>query len=114
MFPAEKCTTSLPSTTFLWNPREFYIMTRGYIVFARLFIFQENMAFFVTRAKKNMKCRCRVVSPVDTNTGLRYDHTIVLSGRTSRKEYPVPLRRVKYVDPVTSKRFVFLTNNFAL
>lgn len=96
------------------EPGAFYIMDRGYIDFARLFNFQENMAFFVTRAKKNMKCRCRVARPVDTNTGLRYDHTIDLSGTTSKNEYPVPLRRVKYVDPVTNKRLVFLTNNFLL
>jgi hypothetical protein len=96
------------------QPGAFYLMDRGYIDFARLYVFQENMAFFVTRAKKNLQCRCRAQRPVDTNTGLRYDHTIVLTGSTSRNEYPVPLRRVKYVDPVTSKRLVFLTNNFAL
>jgi Domain of unknown function (DUF4372)/Transposase DDE domain len=96
------------------EPGAFYIMDRGYIDFTRLYVIQENMAFFVTRAKKNLQCRCRTVRPVDTNTGLRYDHTIVLKGSTSRDEYPVPLRRVKFVEPATNKRLVFLTNNFAL
>jgi Domain of unknown function (DUF4372)/Transposase DDE domain len=96
------------------EPGAFYIMDRGYIDFARLYVFQEHMAFFVTRAKKNLQCRCRAQRAVDTNTGLRCDQTIVLTGAKSRAEYPVRLRRVKYVDPTTGKRLVFLTNNFVL
>jgi hypothetical protein len=96
------------------EPGAFYIMDRGYIDFARLYVFQEHMAFFVTRAKKNLQCRCRAQRPVNTNTGLRCDQTIVLTGSKTRTEYPVPLRRVKYVDPATGKRLVFLTNNFVL
>src|SRR3954470_20553113 len=37
----------------------FYALDRGYIDFARLYVFQTNMAFFVTRAKKNLQFRCR-------------------------------------------------------
>ena len=96
------------------EPGAFYIMDRGYIDFARLYRFQVNMAFFVTRAKKNLQCRCREQRPVDKTTGLRCDQTIVLTGVTTATEYPVPLRRIKYVDPETGKRFVFLTNNFVL
>jgi hypothetical protein len=47
-------------------------------------------------------------------TGLRCDQTIVLTGPKTAGEYPVPLRRIKYVDPETGKRLVFLTNNFVL
>ena len=96
------------------EPGAFYVMDRGYIDFARLYVFQEHMAFFVTRAKKNLQCRCKAQCPVDTNTGLRCDQTIVLSGAKSRAQYPARLRRVKYVDPTTGKRLVFLTNNFVL
>jgi hypothetical protein len=96
------------------EPGAFYIMDRGYIDFARLYVFQEHMAFFVTRAKKNLQYRCRAQRPINAHTGLRCDQTIVVTGTTTRREYPVPLRRVKYVDPVTGKRLVFLTNNFVL
>jgi hypothetical protein len=96
------------------EPGAFYIMDRGYIDFARLYVFQVNMAFFVTRAKKNLQCRCREKRPVDKTTGLRCDQTIVLTGPKTAGEYPVPLRRIKYVDPETGKRLVFLTNNFVL
>jgi hypothetical protein len=96
------------------EPGAFYTMDRGYIDFARLYRFQTNMAFFVTRAKKNLQCRCRAKRPVDKTTGLRCDQTIVLTGVTTKTDFPVPLRRIKYIDPETGKRFVFLTNNLVL
>jgi transposase len=96
------------------EPGAFYVMDRGYIDFRRLYVFQLQMAFFVTRAKKNLQYRCRTQRRVDKSTGLRCDQTIVLTGSNTATEYPVPLRRVKYVDPETGKRLVFLTNNWVL
>jgi Domain of unknown function (DUF4372)/Transposase DDE domain len=96
------------------EPGAFYVMDRGYIDFARLYVFQAHMAFFVTRAKKNLQCRCRTKRPVDKTTGVRYDQTIRLTGAKSAAEYVAPLRRIKYIDPDTGKRLVFLTNNFVL
>jgi transposase len=92
----------------------FYVMDRGYIDFARLYVFQLHRAFFVTRAKKNLHYRCRTQRRIDKSTGLRCDQSIVLTGSKTATEYPVVLRRVKYVDPETGKRLVFLTNNFVL
>jgi transposase len=92
----------------------FYVMDRGYIDFARLYRFQIHMAFFVTRAKKNLQCRRQKNRRVDKTTGLRCDQTVVLTGTNTAEEYPQSLRRVKYVDPDTGKRLVFLTNNFVL
>jgi len=51
---------------------------------------------------------------VDKNTGLRSDHTVILTSRGSTTAYPDPLRRVTYCDPETDKRLKFLTNNFVL
>jgi transposase len=96
------------------EPGAFYIMDRGYIDFARLYVFQTNMAFFVTRAKKNFQCRCRAKRPVDKNTGLRCDQSVVLTGPKTASQYPALLRRIKYVDTETGKRLVFVTNNFVL
>jgi transposase len=92
----------------------FYIMDRGYIDFARLYVFQLHAAFFVTRAKKNLQCRQIARRRVNKSTGLRCDQTIRLTGKDSRHTYPTPLHRIKYIDPETGKRFVFLTNNFVL
>jgi IS4 transposase len=96
------------------QPGAFYVMDRGYIDFARLYVFQLHMAFFVTRAKKNRQCRCWTQRSVDKSTGLRCDQSIVLTGLKTATDYPVVLRRVKFVDPDTGKRLVFLTNNFVL
>jgi IS4 transposase len=45
---------------------------------------------------------------------LRCDQTIVLTGFYSRQDFDTPLRRIRFKDPETGKRLVFLTNNFAL
>jgi len=42
------------------------------------------------------------------------DQTIVLTGLYSCQDFSTPLRRIRFKDPGTGKRLVFLTNNFAL
>jgi len=99
---------------FLFEPGAIYVMDRGYVDFKRLHHIQEASAFFVTRAKRNFRCRRLYSHPVDKTTGLQCDQTIVLTGLYARKHYPEKLRRIRYVDPETNKRFVFLTNNHVL
>jgi hypothetical protein len=92
----------------------FYVMDRGYIDFERLFIFTLCSAFFVVRTKENVLLQRRYSRPVDKATGLRSDHTVILTAIDSAKAYPDPLRRVTYFDAEKEKRLKFLTNNFAL
>jgi hypothetical protein len=92
----------------------FYVMDRAYVDFERLFLFTLCSAFFVVRAKRNVVLQRRYSRPVDKKTGLRSDQTVILTTFDSAKAYPDPLRRISYVDPDTSKRLKFLTNNFAL
>jgi len=92
----------------------FYVMDRGYIDFDRLARFDDAGSFFVTRAKSNFKAQRRYSAPVDRTTGLVCDQTLLLTGFYSRKGFEAPLRRIKFNDPETGKRLVFLTNNFAL
>jgi len=96
------------------EPAAFYIMDRGYIDFGQLYRFTQQAAFFVIRAKKNLDYSRRSYRPVDLSTGLRSDQMIVLSGPKTSKLYPDPLRRIRYFDAETNRRFVFLANNFAL
>ena len=96
------------------EPGAFYIMDRGYIDFERLYRLHEAGSFFVTRAKSNLKAQRRYSHPVDRSTGLICDQTVALTGFYSRQDFDTPLRRIKFRDPKTSKRLVFLTNNFAL
>jgi transposase len=96
------------------EPGALYVMDRGYIDFARLYLFTLHMAYFIIRSKSNLdyvRCSRR---PVNKKTGLRSDQTILLKGPKSSQRYPQSLRRISYVDPPTHKRFVFLTNNFRL
>jgi IS4 transposase len=92
----------------------FYVMDRGYIDFERLYRFTLSSAFFVVRTKANVLLERRYSRPVDKATGLRSDHTVILTSLNSATAYPDALRRVTFCDPETGKRLKFLTNNFAL
>ncbi len=92
----------------------FYVMDRGYVDFERLYVFTLSAAFFVVRTKSNVLLQRRYSHPVDKTTGVRSDHTVILTAIDSVKAYPERLRRISYLDVVTRKRFKFLTNNFTL
>ena len=91
-----------------------YVMDRGYVDFRRLYRFTQAGAFFVTRTKSNMHYHRVYSHTVDKNTGVMADQTIALDGFYPRKHYPQHLRRIKFCDPETGKKLVFLTNNFTL
>ena len=96
------------------EPGAFYIMDRAYIDFRRLDGLHQAGSFFVTRAKSNLKARRRYSHTVDRNTGLICDQTIMLTGFYTRQHFGAPLRCIRFKDPETGKRLVFLTNNFTL
>ena len=100
--------------TVLPEPGAFYIMDRAYLDFERLHMLTLASAFFVIRAKSNLKFRRLYSHQVDKTTGLRCDQTGVLTGFYSSQHYPDKLRRIKYHDVETGKKLVFLTNNFTL
>jgi len=92
----------------------FYVMDRGYIDFGRLYVFTLSAAFFVVRTKENVVLQRRYSREVDKSTGLRSDHTVILTTIHSAMAYPDSMRRVSYLDLETNQRFKFLTNNFVL
>jgi hypothetical protein len=91
-----------------------YVMDRGYVDFARLHALHLAGAFFVTRAKSNMKWHRVYSMPTDRTTGIICDQRIVLDGFYTQREYPAQLRRVRFNDPDTGKTLVFLTNQMTL
>jgi len=97
-----------------YEPGAFYILDRAYLDFKRLWRIQQCGAFFVTRSWKNTQFARIASRPVDESTGLRCDQTIRFSGVFSRTDYPSAARRVRYRDPDTAKKLVFLTNHFGL
>jgi hypothetical protein len=96
------------------EPGAIYVMDRGYIDFARLYVLQQAGAFFVTRAKSNLDAHRVYSSATDRTTGVIADQTIALGGVRTSKDYPVHLRRVRFRDAETKKTLVFLTNQTAL
>jgi len=93
-------------------PAAIYLLDRGYLDFARLFLIQQDKAFFVTRAKSNTRCERIYSHPVDKTMGLVCDQAVRLANYYAAKDYPDLLRRVRYNDPETGNRLVFLTNLF--
>lgn len=89
-------------------------MDRGYVDFTRLYAMNRFPAFFVIRAKSNLRYHRIHSQKVDKSRGLRSDQHIVLTTKKSRDAYPEALRRVSYVDLDTNKRFVYLTNIFSV
>lgn len=91
-----------------------YILDRGYLDFGRLYMIHRSLAFFITRAKSNFDFQRLYSQPVDKTTGVQADQIITLHGFYAQKDYPEKLRRIRYVDMQSNKRFVFLSNNFTL
>lgn len=89
----------------------FYVMDKAYIDFERLYKIHQQEAFFITRAKQNMRFKRIYSMKADKTKGIKYDQMGKLEGYYSKKDYPEKLRRIKYYDSDTQKEFVFLTNN---
>jgi IS4 transposase len=92
----------------------FYVMDRGYLDFERLYALHRCGAFFVTRSKAGVLLRRRYSRAVDKTSGLRSDHTVMLASAASTKNYPDPLRRIRFYDLEQRRWLIFLTNNFDL
>jgi hypothetical protein len=92
----------------------FYVVDRGYQDFARFYAIHQAGAFFVTRAKVRMDARRVYSMPVDRSTGVMCDQRVIQAMPYGLKHYPEHFRRIRYADPETAKKPVFITNNTAL
>lgn len=89
----------------------FYVIDRAYVDFARLARVATANAFFVTRAKDNLRFTRHQSRTVNFADGLRSDQIGKLTIWKSRKSFPWPLRKVRYFDEETRRDLVFLTNH---
>ena len=92
----------------------FYIMDRGYIDFKRLFVIAETQAFFVTRAKDNLRFTHHYSMQVDDSTRVRSDQVGKLTLPKAREDYPTQFRKIRFYDAEHKRYLVFLTNNLQL
>lgn len=88
-----------------------YVFDRGYVDYQRLYKITTLHAYFVVRAKSNLKFRRMYSKKTDKSTGVLCDQLGKLTGFYVSKDYPDKLRRVKFHDQETGRTFVFLTNN---
>ena len=93
------------------TPWAIYVMDKAYVDFEALYRIHRSNAFFVTRAKKNMKYDIVETNyNIDEASGLRGDYTIRLTGNKPKKLYPDVLRLVRYYDSENDEELVFITN----
>lgn len=94
------------------EPAAIYVNDLGYLDFFRMFnLIHKKRAFFVSRAKDNMRYVVESSNSIDNQTGVVSDELIRLTGYQSKKHYPEPIRMVTYEDYATSVVYRFITNN---
>jgi putative transposase len=87
---------------------------RGYTDYEWYKTLTDKGIYFVARLKSNATVRIVERRAVIRSKGVSSDHTIEFTGVTTSKRCPIHLRRIRYRDATTGKRYEFLTNNFAL
>jgi len=92
------------------EPGTLYVMDRGYIDFRRLRRLADHGAFFVIRARPDVRFYVATSRPVDRTASLRSDQTIRFNGTDVPKHWPGDIRRVSIFDPEHRRRLVFWTN----
>lgn len=95
-------------------PDSIYCFDKAYTDFDWFRRIDINGAFFVTRAKENLKYEVTGQHEVPAGSGVLSDEEITLSGFYSAQAYPGKLRLVRYYDPERDVILEFLTNNFKL
>ena len=70
-----------------------------------------SSAFFLTRAKDNLRFSRQRSMPVDYATGVRSDQIGRPTLAQAREDFPSLLRRVRYFDKENDRYLIFLTNN---
>lgn len=91
-----------------------YLMDRAYLDFSRLYQLHCAGAFFLMRAKHNLRFKRRYSHPVEDRNSIICDQTVVLARDVARHAFPLSLRRVRVRDVDAGGSIVLLTNHFGL
>ena len=95
----------------IFEPGAFYVMDRGHMDFKRLNLIVRAGAFFVIRAKDNLRFSRQQSRPVDHATGVRSEQIGKPILIKAREAFPSLLRKVRYSDQETQRDLIFLTNH---
>lgn len=92
-----------------YESESYYIFDRAYNKFKSLYKIDQVGAYLVVRSKKNLQFKTlKWKRRMPKN--ILSDMSISLTGYNSQKQYPDPLRLVKYWDDEQKREFTFLTN----
>jgi len=92
----------------------YYIFDLGYVDLKRLYNITKHSAYFVIRAKKNLKFQFTQMNIVNEKNGVMSDQIGKLTGFYISKQYSDEIRKVAYYDKETNRTFVYLTNNMEI
>jgi hypothetical protein len=98
----------------LFESGAFYIMDRAYMDFARLCRVAAAGAFFVTRAKQNLRFTRHRSQTVDYEAGVMSDQIGKPTLPKAQADFPWPLRKIRFFDSERHKDLIFLTNNLEI
>jgi len=97
--------------TLIFELGAFYLLDHAYMDFTRLAKTAQADAFFVTRAKDNLRFSRFGSNPKVFGSGVSSDQVGQPILPKAREAFPWPLRRIHFVDPDRGKKSVFLTNH---
>ncbi|HEX8334129.1 MAG TPA: IS4 family transposase [Segetibacter sp.] len=92
----------------------FYLVDKAYVDFERLYRIETSKANFVTRAKENMSYDVEQENAINNKETIIKDELVKLKRWHTRRWYPIPIRRIEFIDPDTALELTFLTNNLKL
>ena len=100
--------------TFELPKGSYVVYDRGYTDYSQYKSYNDNEIRFITRMKKNAKTTLVKSNPIAENTNVLSDEHVIFTGHYASKNYPHPIRKIRYRDEVNNKELVFLTNDFDL
>ena len=95
-------------------PDSIYCVDRGYISFAFFRRIHDAGAFFVTRARHRFSYVITGQQELPKNKAVLADLTIEPTTPWCRRDFPYPVRMIRFHDALSNRTFEFLTNNFQL
>ena len=101
-------------TGFPVLPDSIYCFDRGYVDGAWFGRIHDEKAFFVTRAKRRMRFRRIMNRPLPKDPRVISDREVESAIVTGADGTACRMRLIAYLDPISGKRFRFLTNNLVL
>jgi IS4 transposase len=96
-----------------WETGTVLLFDRGFVDFGWFHRLTESGVWFITRVKKDMPHQIVDSQRVDNSGEVIMDERIRMTGKRTRKKYPMLLRKVTIEKP-NGEQFEFLTNNTTL